>query len=113
SLLALLPYMLHQEPRSAFVVGLGGGATMRAFEFSAIESIRVVELEPGMRDALLSVYSPEQAGLSDPRLTLSFADARNTLLVEPRRYDIIVSQPSHPWRAGAANLFTQQFFEIA
>ena len=27
-------------------------------------------------------------------------------------YDIIVSQPSHSWLSGVANLFTQEFFEI-
>jgi hypothetical protein len=44
---------------------------------------------------------------------LRLNDARNSLLVEGRSYDLIVSQPSHPWLAGAGNLFTRQFFEIA
>ena len=51
--------------------------------------------------------------LQDPRVRLDFNDARNTLLVEPTSYDLIVAQPSHPWLAGAANVFTQQFWEIA
>src|SRR5690606_23470347 len=112
SLLGIYPYLLHENPRSAFVVGLGGGATMRALEFTHIESLRVVELEPLMRDAVLSVLSPDAAGFTDPRLTLTFDDARSTLLMEQQSYDIIVSQPSHPWRSGAANLFTREFFEI-
>ena len=112
SLLGIYPYLLQEKPRSAFVVGLGGGATMRALEFTGIESLRVVELEPLMQDAVLRVLDREAAGLADPRLTLSFDDARSTLLMEERSYDIIVSQPSHPWRAGAANLFTREFFEI-
>ena len=45
-------------------------------------------------------------------MRLDFNDARNTLLVERTRYDLIVSQPSHPWLAGAANVFTRQFWEI-
>jgi len=113
SLLGIVPYVLHPEPESAFVVGLGGGATLRALEHSKLSSLRVVELEPLVKDALVSVMSPEAVGLSDPRLTLTFNDARNTLLVEDARYDLIVSQPSHPWRAGAANLFTREFFQIA
>ncbi len=113
SLLGLIPYFLHEHPRSAFVVGLGGGATMRALEYTKIQSLRVVELEPVMSQAVASVLKPGPSGLVDPRLTLSFNDARNTLLVEPKRYDIIVSQPSHPWRAGSANVFTREFFQIA
>lgn len=113
SMLGIFPYFLHERPRTAFVVGLGGGATLRALEYTAIESLRVVELEPRIREALLSIASPRTLGFDDPRLTLSFNDARNTLLVEPTQYDLIVSQPSHPWRAGAASLFTREFFEIA
>ena len=33
-------------------------------------------------------------------------DARNALALSARRYDIIVSQPSHPWPAGASHLYT-------
>jgi hypothetical protein len=44
---------------------------------------------------------------------LRSSDARNSLLVEGRSYDLIVSQPSHPWLAGSGNLFTREFFEIA
>jgi hypothetical protein len=113
SLLGLVPYLVHERPRSAFVVGLGGGATMRALEMSAIERLRVVELEARVREALETLIPPEVSGLRDPRLELGIGDARNSLLVEDRHYDIIVSQPSHPWRAGAANLFTREFFEIA
>jgi spermidine synthase len=32
--------------------------------------------------------------------------------VTPDRYDIIVSEPSHPWVPGVANLFTQEFFTM-
>src|SRR6185369_11126000 len=31
----------------------------------------------------------------------------------PRRYDVIVSEPSNPWMAGIAALFTREFFEAA
>jgi len=39
-------------------------------------------------------------------------DARTFLRVTPNRYDMIVSEPSHPWVPGVANLFTQEFFEL-
>src|SRR6185295_9694627 len=31
----------------------------------------------------------------------------------PRRYDVIISEPSNPWMAGVGNLFTREFFEAA
>ena len=113
TLLGLVPYMLHSNPQSAFVVGFGGGITTRALTLTDLKSIRVVELEPAVVEAARQVAVGEIPALRDPRVHLDFNDARNTLLVESTRYDLIVAQPSHPWLAGAANVFTRQFWEIA
>ncbi len=112
TLLGLIPYMLHENPQSAFVVGFGGGITTRALTLTDLESIHVVELEPAVVEAGRHAGVGEIPALRDPRVRLDFNDARNTLLVEPTRYDLIVAQPSHPWLAGAANVFTRQFWEI-
>ncbi|HXQ69283.1 MAG TPA: fused MFS/spermidine synthase, partial [Pyrinomonadaceae bacterium] len=48
----------------------------------------------------------------DPRTNLIIDDARTYLRVTRNRFDIIVSEPSHPWVPGVANLFTQEFFEL-
>ena len=34
------------------------------------------------------------------------------LVVEDRKYDLIMSQPSHPWLAGTAGVFSREFWEI-
>jgi len=112
TLLGLVPYLLHANPNNALVIGFGGGTTVTAMAAADLESIRVVELERAVVDAVASINDGKIAVLEDPRVTLTINDARNTLLVEDVRYDIVVSQPSHPWLAGSGNLFTQQFFEI-
>ncbi len=113
SLLGLLPYMLHDDPKSAFVVGFGGGITTKALTFTKLESIRVVELEPAVIDAGRAIIGGREIlALQDPRVTLTLNDARNTLLTESTKYDIIASQPSHPWLARASNIFTKNFFEL-
>ena len=40
-------------------------------------------------------------------------DARGALRLTSRRYDAIVSQPSHPWTAGASHLYTREFMQLA
>ncbi len=112
-LLGVVPYLLHPNPTNAFVVGYGGGNTVQALANTPLEQIRVVELEPAVISAVAAASGGEIALLKDSRIQLKINDARNSLLVEDRRYDLIVSQPSHPWLAGAGNLFTKQFFEIA
>ncbi len=112
SLLGLVPYMLHEDPKSAFVVGFGGGITTKALTFTKLESIRVVELEPAVIEAGQAIVGGEIPALQDPRVTLTINDARNTLLTESTTYDIIAAQPSHPWLARASNVFTKEFFEL-
>lgn len=112
SLLGLVPYMVHDNPKSAFVVGFGGGITTKALTFTQLESIRVVELEPAVVEAGRAIVGGKIPALQDPRVTLTLNDARNTLLTESTKYDIIAAQPSHPWLARASNVFTKDFFEL-
>lgn len=112
TMLAYMPYFLHPQPKSAFVLGYGGGITTQAFTDTDIESIRVVELEPAVVDAGRSLANGPARALADPRVRLDFDDARITLLLEKTKYDLIASQPSHPWLAGAASVFTKEFFQI-
>lgn len=112
SLLGLVPYMLQENPRTAFIVGFGGGITTRALTMTKLNSIRVVELEPVVVDAGKAIRGGKIPALQDSRVKLEFNDARNTLLVEKNKYDIIASQPSHPWLARASNVFTRDFFTL-
>jgi spermidine synthase len=113
TLLGLVPYFLHEDPKNAFVVGFGGGITTRALTTTEnLESIKVVELEPMVVDAGRAIVDGEIKALQDPRVTLEFNDARNTLLTEDRTYDVIAAQPSHPWVARASNVFTREFFQL-
>ncbi len=112
TLLAIIPYLLHKNPKNAFIIGFGGGTTAYAMTRTDLKSIQVVELEPQIVTALKTVYKNGIPALEDKRLKLTINDARNQLLKERNRYDIIVSQPSHPWLSGASSLFTKEFFEL-
>jgi len=112
-LLGLIPYFLHDNPKNAFVVGFGGGYTTTALALTeGLENIKVVELEPAVIEAGEFMAGGAMPVLQDSRVTLEFNDARNTLLLEQFKYDIIASQPSHPWLSRASTVFTKEFFEI-
>ncbi len=38
-------------------------------------------------------------------------DARGALALTDKHYDAVVSQPSHPWTAGASHLYTREFMQ--
>ena len=48
----------------------------------------------------------------DPRIKFVVADARNYLLLVPKSYDIISSEPSYPVEQGVSNLFSVEFFRL-
>ena len=111
--LAALPIAARPEATSMLVVGLGGGVAVEDIP-ARFTTLDVVELEPRVIDAnasfaRLRAHDP----LADPRLRLIENDARNALVLTDRRYDILVSQPSHPWTSGSANLYSRGFLELA
>lgn len=111
--LGTLPFMARPEARDALVIGLGAGTTVEAVP-SSLERVAVVEIERQVVEANRAVaedrnYDP----LADPRVELVINDARDVLNRSRRTFDVIISQPSHPWTAGSANLYTREFFDAA
>ena len=51
--------------------------------------------------------------LKDPRTNLIIQDGRAHLNLTRETYDVIISEPSNPWMAGLASLFTKDFFDLA
>ncbi|MBW2287404.1 MAG: fused MFS/spermidine synthase, partial [Deltaproteobacteria bacterium] len=110
--LGLLPALLRPEARDLLVVGLGGGVALEPIP-SSIESIDVIELEPEVLTANRLVAAERSIDpLADPRVRVHLGDARGVLQLTEKRYGAIVSQPSHPWTAGASHLYTREFFSL-
>ncbi len=111
-MLGQVPLLIAPKIDSGLIIGYATGITVGAMLQSPIQSVTCVELEPGTVDASRFFEHINNRPLDDPRTTLIIDDARAFLRVTPNRYDIIVSEPSHPWVPGVANLFTQEFFEL-
>jgi len=111
-MLGQLPLLLAPNLRNALVVGYATGVTAGSMLQSPIESVECVELEPATVNGSRFFEHVNNHPLSDPRLHLIIDDARTYLRVTPTRYDMIVSEPSHPWVPGVANLFTREFFQL-
>jgi spermidine synthase len=101
-------------PRSghALIVGFATGVTAGSVLQSPIESIDCVEIEPAAVASSRYFGHVNNQPLSDSRLRLIIDDARTYLRVNPATYDLIISEPSHPWVPGVANLFTREFFSL-
>lgn len=110
---AHLPLLLHRDPKDILVIGLASGITLGAAERHALRSIEVMEIAPAVVEAAGRFDAWNGRALADPRMRIVIDDARGRLLARARRYDVITSQPSNPWVAGVANLFTEEFYSLA
>jgi hypothetical protein len=79
----------------------------------SIERVDVVELERSVLHAAQVSAPVNQNVLANPKVHITINDAREVLLTTPQRYDVIFSEPSNPFRAGVASLFTREFYEAA
>jgi len=111
--LSPLAVIARPQAESMLVVGYGGGVVLDAVPPS-VRHIDVIELEPKVIDANRAVTELRKRDpLLDPRVQIVINDARGSLALTTKRYDAIVSQPSHPWTAGASHLYTREFMQQA
>ncbi len=112
-LLSALPVLARPDIEEMLIVGFGAGATLEGVPQS-VKRIDVVELEPEVIEANRSMSDERQIDpLADPRVHVYINDARSALSLTAKKYDAIVSQPSHPWTAGASHLYTREYMQIA
>lgn len=57
-------------------------------------------------------HSRHSSVLEDPRVRVIPTDGRNYILATPELYDVITAEPSNPWIAGIANLYTREFYQV-
>jgi spermidine synthase len=113
-LLGQLPMFLHEAPKEVMVIGLGSGMTAGSvLQNTAVENIDVIEISPEVVEASFFFKEDNYDVLNNPRTNLIVADARNYLLASEKKYDVIISEPSHSWVTGVSNLFTLEFLQQA
>jgi spermidine synthase len=114
-MLGHIPALFHPKPRSVLVVGCGAGVTAGSFVLhSEVARIVICEIEPLIPPAVARYFARENYNvLGDPRTEVVYDDARHYILTTPDRFDVITSDPIHPWVKGAATLYTNEYFELA
>jgi spermidine synthase len=101
TLLGHLPMAVHPEARRVLVVGLGMGLSYRAAAWHGPERLTVVEIEPAVIEAAAYL------GLCPEEVVV--ADARSYLKATEERFDVITTDPIHPWVRGAGDLYSREF----
>jgi spermidine synthase len=113
-MIGYLPALYHPSPRSTMIIGYGGGVTVgAATAFKEVEEIDCLEIEPAVVGAGREFAAFNRRSYENPKVHILYNDARNYMNVTRKQYDVIISEPSNPWIAGVASLFTSEFYERA
>ena len=108
-----LPMLFHPNPQQVLNIGLGAGVTFGAVSCYPAEHLEVVEFEPSVVNVAKIWGTKNHNVLDHPHVKVTINDGRNHLFTTSKSYDVITSDPFEPVMAGAANLYTVDFFELA
>ena len=111
-MLGLVSAILHPSPHTTLVIGLGTGSS--AGWLADVESMKQVdcaEIEPVIETMAEYCIPVNRDVLNNPKVNVIYCDGREVLFSSKKKYDLIVSEPSNPYRPGIATLFTLEFYK--
>jgi spermidine synthase len=110
---AYVPRCVRPEARDVLVIGMGSGVTAGASALFDGARVTCCEIEPEMIEAARRFEPWNHGALERERVEIVLDDGRSYLQGSGRGFDLILSEPSNPWIAGVANLFTVEFYQSA
>ena len=113
-MLGHLPALLHTRPASVLIVGFGAGVTAGSFVVHPeVRRIVICEMEPLIPPTATKWFGKQNYDvIHDKRTQVIYDDARHFVLTTPEKFDIITSDPIHPWVKGSATLYSREYFEL-
>ena len=111
-MLGHLPCLMDTKATNALVVGFGSGMTSAAIlRHTNIQSVRVVEISPEVFEAARWFTNLNDNVFTNSRFHITIEDAKSFLKTSDEKFDMIISEPSNPWMAGVAGVFTLEYYQ--
>src|SRR5262245_24155261 len=109
-----IPALIHPAPRSVLTVGFGAGVTAGSFvPYPGVERLVICELEPFIPPASDEFFAPQNnAVLRDPRTQVVYDDARHFIFTTKEKFDVVTTDPIHPWVKGTSTLYSKEYYEL-
>ena len=111
-----IPSIVHGNPKTVCVVGLGTGQTAKRFLMHEIEQLDLVEIEEGLEPLLIRFFNggwlaEDSVERQTTEINLITEDGRNYLAHTSAKYDIISIEVGQVFRPGIANFYTHEFYQ--
>lgn len=111
---ALAPLLHNAQRTSALVIGYGTGTTSRVLHDAGFARLEIVDLSADIfRLANRHLADVNGRVTEKPGVYPHVTDGRNFLLLAKGRYDVISMEINSIWFAGAASLYSRDFYRLA
>ena len=109
-----IPALIHSGPQSVLVVGFGAGVTAGSFtRYPEVKNLVICELEPFIPPASTEYFGKENYNVfHDPRTRIVYDDARHYIFTTRDKFDVITTDPIHPWVKGTSVLYSKEYYEL-
>jgi spermidine synthase len=109
-----VPALIHPHPRSILTVGFGAGVTAGSFvTYPEVESIVICELESKIPPVSTEYFGKQNYDvLHDHRTRMVYDDARHYIFTTRDKFDVITTDPIHPWVKGTSTLYSKEYYEL-
>ncbi len=110
-MLGTLPAMVHPEPDTALMIAFGAGMSAGAC-VDHVARLDCVDLNPDI-GGVADVFTHENRDvINNPTLNVIVNDGRNALLLDPKKYSLIISDATNPKTFDSWTLYTREFYEL-
>jgi spermidine synthase len=108
-----LAVAVHPDPKNVLIVGMGGGTTSGGASILPNARTTVVELSPSVIKAGSWFEGINRRILENPNVQFKVADGRHFLKTTPQKFDVITADLMLPHLAGAASLYSTDYYVLA
>ena len=108
-----IPVLLHPNARKVLALGVATGHTLSAIASHQTLKIDAIELIPGILSLLPAFEKTNEAVYKQKNVRLLAEDARHYVASTKKRYDLIIADLFHTYKAGVGGLYTREHFEKA
>jgi len=109
---ALLPLLLHPDPKQVACIGLATGITPGAvLQLSGVDHLTAIELSPLVVRAADRYFAAYNHGvMKSDRATVAIEDGRTYMAAAPGRFDVVCGDLFLPWAPGETRLYSREHF---
>ncbi len=112
-MLGHLPVLLHPNPKDVLLIGMGAGVSSGIIaSYPMVQDVTVVELSEEVPGGTRQFAEWNFNALDNPKLKWVINDGANFVKATTKQYDIISSDPIHPFISGNGILYSYEHWKI-